>query len=308
MTPASLLEELLRYRAAPSKQTAIFATLTHDEVCIAIKDKIDKLLGAFEKYRHIAYVVQGPRDNGVDVLLKGSEADDAPEKYFGLQIKSHNELEDRKNELTQKLKAGYFDAKNAYPNLLERYYILLCGDAEKHWKRITAITNEFVKNRDVRVIGPREAYAFIKMPFSTVAAVVDRHLSEDDYVRRQALMEVAEFDNRKLFFLLACLCQALEESSDQLPDDFFETDYRMAEIEEKFGQEAVPLCLDQAADTFLESYASTFSRRMRLETFPAIRALYFDLQVRYEETNDDLFRHLYEYLKEPDDDEGGDES
>lgn len=152
------------------------------------------------------------------------------------------------------------------------------------------------------------------MPFSTVAAVVDRHLSEDDYVRQRALREVAEFDNKKLFFLLACICYALAECSDHLPDDFFQTDHRMAELEEKFGREGVPLCLDQAADTFLESYASTFSRRMRLEMFPAIRALYFDLQVRYEESNDDLFRHLYEFLKEPDDegadpddDEGGDE-
>jgi hypothetical protein len=298
MTPASLLEELLRYRSAPAAETAQFAALTHDDVCRAVHEKINKFLGAFEKYRHIAYVVQGPRDSGVDVLLKGSDSEDSPERYIALQIKSHAELEDRKNELAQKLKSGYFDARNAYPSFLERYYIILCGDSKKHWKRITAITNEFAREGAVRVIGPREAHAFIHMPVSSVAAVVDRHLSEDDYVRKQARMEVAEYDNKQLFFLLACICGALEDASDELTDDFFATDSRMSELQRKFGYEAVAICLDQNADGFLESYASRDFRRMRLEMFPAIRALYFDLQVRYDEEPGDLFQHLYEFLKE----------
>jgi hypothetical protein len=34
----------------------------------------------------------------------------------------------------------------------------------------------------------------------------------------------------------------------------------------------------------------------RLEHFVAIRALYFDLQVRYDESPDELFNHLFEFL------------
>lgn len=124
--------------------------------------------------------------------------EDEPEKYFALQIKSHKEIEDRDNGLSQKLKAGLVDAQNSYLGNLERYYILLFGDAIGHGKRISAITGEFAKTKRVRVIGPRYLMAFLNMPQSTFAAVVDRHLSDEDYVRKQARNEIAGY------MLLSC--------------------------------------------------------------------------------------------------------
>lgn len=302
MTPFSLLEELLRYHTVRASETQQLSSMSHDEICRIIQDKLDQLLNSFEKYRHISYMVQGPRDNGVDVLLKSSQMEDEPEKYFALQVKSHKEVEDRDNGITQKLKAGWVDAQNSYGNGLTRYYILLFGDAVKHERRISAITNEFSKLKRVRVIGPRHLMAFLDMPQSTVAAIVDRHLSEEDYVRKQARREAASYRPMNLFFLLTCICWALENSTDILPEDFFEDDYRMEELKKRFGDMAVVRCLDRSSDTDFESYAEPYSRRIRLEDFSAIRALYYDLQVRYKETPDDLFNHLYEFLKEESDD------
>ena len=302
MTPAALLEELLRYHKVKSSETAGFAALSHDEICRTVLDQIDVMLGAFEKYEHISYMTQGPRDNGVDVLLKGTVEDDEPEKFFALQIKSYNELEDRDNQLARNLKAGLVDAENSYQQGLERYYILLCGDATKHAKRITGITNEFTKLKKVRVIGPRDLLAFLRMPTTTIAAVIDRHLSKDDYVRKRARANAAGYRPRQLYFILACICSALDNSSDVLPSDFFENDPRMLELEERFGDGAVEACLDRSADSDLETHAEPYSRRVRLEDFQAIRALYYDLQVRYEESNDELFDHLYEFLREGSDD------
>lgn len=306
MTPAYLLEELLRYHKVKASETEQLSSMSHDEICRAIQDKLDQLLGSFEKYRHISYMVQGPRDNGVDVLLKGTLTQDQPEKFFALQVKSHKEVEDRENGLSQKLKAGLVDAQNSYGDNLERYYILLFGDAVKHEKRISAITNEFSKTKRVRVIGPRHLLAFLNMPHSTIAAVVDRHLSEEDFVRKQARNEVASYGPKHLFFILACICWALENSTDVLPEDYFEDDHRMQELKERFGNEAVADCLDRSSDSDLETYAQPYSRRVRLEDFGAIRALYYDLEVRYQETHDDLFNHLYEFLKEESDNDSED--
>lgn len=72
----------------------------------------------------------------------------------------------------------------------------------------------------------------------------------------------------------------------------------MQELEERFGDESVASCLDHSSDSDLESYAEPYARRVRLEDCSAIRALYYDLQVRYQETDEDLFNHLYEFLKE----------
>ncbi len=298
MSPAALLEELLRYHKVKSSETAEFAEMSHDEVCRTVLDQIDVILGAFEKYHHISYMTQGPRDNGVDVLLKGTVKDDEPERFFALQVKSYNELEDRDNQLARNLKAGLIDAENSYQQGLERYYILLCGDAKKHAKRITGITNEFTKMKRVRVIGPRELLAFLRMPTTTIAAVIDRHLGEDDYVRKMARANAARYMPRQLYFILACICWALDNSSDVLPSDFFEEDPRMLALEERFGEGAVVACLERSADSDLETYAEPYSRRVRLENFKAIRALYYDLQVRYDESSEELFEHLYEYLRE----------
>lgn len=311
MTPAALLEELFRYHTVRSTDTSGFSALSHDDICRAVQEQIDLLLGAFEKYHHIAYMVQGPRDNGVDVLLKGTLQEDEPERFFGIQVKSYKELDDRNNDLAQKLKAGLVDASHSYGDSLTRYYILLCGDAKAHAKRISGITNEFAKSRLARVIGPRHIMAFLRMPASTVAAVVDRHLSEEDYVRKMARHEAAGYRARELYFVLACVCWALRNATDRLPDDFFELDPRLQEMEERFGEGALQACLDKSADSDLETHMEPFSRRVRLESFPAIRALYFDLQVRYGEDADVLFDHLYEFLNdgtnEDDDEEEGNE-
>lgn len=308
MTPAALLEELLRYRTVKSTETGDFSQMSHDEICRAIQEKIDLLLNAFEKYQHISYMVQGPRDNGVDILLKGSIREDEPERYFGIQVKSYAELEDRKNDLSQKLKAGLHDARNSYGDQMERYYILLCGDARAHEKRISAITNEFAKTKLVRVIGPRHAMAFLKMQGSTVAAIVDRNLSDEDYVRKVARNEVAGYNEKKLYFVLACICEALDSANDGLSEDFFANSPRLAAMEDQFGEGSAEEFLDSCADEELESYADLFSRRIRLELFRGVRALYFDLQVRYGEDKHDLFNHLFAFLsKDAIDDAEGDE-
>lgn len=256
------------------------------------------MLGAFRKYQHISHMVQGPRDQGVDVLVKSTDEDDAPEKYIGLQVKSHSEIADKKNDLAKQLKAGYFDARSHYDERLQRYYVVLAGDAIQDAKRIAAITNEFAKTRGVQVINPRYLLTYLEMPASTIAAVVDRHLSEEDFVRKEARSEAAGYSPPELYCVLACICWALENATDLLPEDFFLHDERILELQEKYGDDAFDACLTRLTDADLEVYAQPATTRIRLEHFAAIRALYFDLEVRYDESTEDLFNHLFEFLCE----------
>ena len=297
-TPAFLLEELLRFRKSDPIETAELVSLNHDQVCQKVQDQIGILLDCFEKYQHISYLVQGPRDQGVDVLLKGG-ADDEPEKYIAIQIKSYKEIADKDSDLSKQLKAGLFDATQRYDDAMQRYYILLCGDSKKHFKRISALTNEFSRTKNVRVIEPREIHAFIALSPATIGAIVDRHLSKDDYVRKEARGDVSGLDEAELYFILACLCWSFENSSDLLPDDFFTENTRLAELAEKYGEGAVEEVLCKFEDTDLEVYAEPASKRLRTEHYRAVRALYYDIQVRYQEEPEQLFNHLFEFLKAP---------
>lgn len=296
LTPVQLFEELLRFREAPAQDTQQLASFSHDELCVITTEHFNSLMAAYEKYQHIPYLVQGPRDKGVDVLLKGTK-DDEPEKYAAFQIKSYAEVADKKADLSKALKAGTFDAGERFSPGLERYYILLFGDAKKHFKRISAITNEFARAKDVRIIGPRHLLTFVKMSETKVHAIVDRLLSPDDFVRKQARAEVQGCEEAELYFILTCICWVLENSNDTFPDDFFLEDSRMAELDRLYGSGTAARMLDRYSDGDLEVYASPHSVRLRTEHYPAIRALYFDLQVRYEESEDELFQHLVDFLK-----------
>ncbi|MBH9648124.1 hypothetical protein [Burkholderia vietnamiensis] len=289
-----LLEEAFRLRESPPEETESF-DWTHDRLCEVVNRKINVLGESFLKYHHINYIVQGPRDQGVDVLIK-LRNEDLPEKYIGIQAKSYFELDDRKSDLSKNLKSGYFDAKSHYGDSLERYYILLCADSKKHSKRISAINAEFSKTPDARIIQPRYLHAFVTMPDATISALADRYLSSEDYVRASALKETQEYNKPNLMFLLACLTWAFENNSDQLPTDFFNTNHHISEIEDKYGNKSLERAFGLFHDTSLETYAMEGTTRIRIEDYPAIRALYFDIQVRYNETPDELFDHLFDFL------------
>jgi hypothetical protein len=294
-TPSIILEELLRFREATNDETAELEYLSHDEICTKISDQLCTILDSFEKYGHISYVVQGPRDQGVDILLKETKLDE-PETYIALQVKSYREVADKESDLSKQLKAGLFDAGSKYGSGLQRYYILLFGHSKIHFKRISAITNEFSNNKLVRVITPRFLQTFINLPSSTLSAVVDRYLSDEDYVRLKACSEVAGYTEAELCLILVCLSWVFENLSDVLPTNFFEQDRRISELIRVYGSDELERAISRFNDTDFEMYAESHSIRLRTENFPAIRALYFDIQVRYKESSDELLDHLFEFL------------
>lgn len=295
ITPTLLLEELLRFREAPTLATEDF-TWSHEKLCETCKQQIETLGESFLKYHHITYVVQSPRDQGVDVVLKSS-LDDGNDSFVGIQIKSYAELDDKNIDLSKNLKAGFHDTRGHYGGDLSRYYIALCGDAKKHGKRISAIANEFVKEPKVRVITPRYLHTFMNMPGSTIMAIVDSMLRKDDFVNAKAKREVREYNDSELFFLLTCLAHAFESGSNDLPYNFFENSFDHQEMESRFGDDSFEKALMRFHDTAFESFAVGDTNRVRAEEFAAVRALYFDFEVRYDESPEERLNHMFEFLR-----------
>lgn len=295
ITPTMILEELLRFREAPTGDTVEF-TWSHDKLCDLCREKMEILGESFLKYHHITYVVQGPRDQGIDVVFK-STSDEGTDSFVGIQVKSYAELNDKDNDLSKNLKSGYHDSRGHYGTELDRYYIALCGDAKKHARRVSAITNEFVKEPKVRVIGPRHLYTFMTMPESTILAICDGMLRKDDFVKSEAKREVRGHDDAELFFLLSCLSHTFESGTDQLPTTFFEREFDHQAMGVRFGDNAFERALNVFSDIALEIFAVEGTTRVRTESYSAVRALYFDLEVRYGEDVDERFNHIFELLR-----------
>jgi hypothetical protein len=71
----------------------------------------------------------------------------------------------------------------------------------------------------------------------------------------------------------------------------------MLSLRELFGDSIFEGALCKFQDSALEVYAEPSTTRVRIEQFPATRALYHDIQVRYNEGKEVLFTHMYEFLR-----------
>jgi len=292
MTPIHiLLEELLRLRKAGKSDTTNFRSLNHDEICRKVEDQINHLGDSYLKYENIAYMVQGPRDQGVDVLLKSTVNNDT-EKYTGIQVKSYTEIDNKSNDLSKSLKAGYHDARNHYGERLERYYILLCGDSGKHSKRISSIINEFSKEPNVRMIEPRYSYNFITQPPQVASAVSEAFLRGEDYIRSKARKEIIEYSDAELHFILCCLCHTLSDNEKNLDDDSI-YEYLDWENPDKKSNIQPEQVWENLSGSVFEIYARNDSTRFLIELFPALRVLYYDLSLRYGWSDTEMVEHLY---------------
>jgi len=269
--------------------------MTHDDLCERLESSINTLLGAFVRYKAISHVVQGPRDQGVDVLLKLRNRDDEPEKYVAFQLKSYAEIDNPENKVSKDLKSGYFDATSHYDFGLQRYYILLCGDHKKHEKRISALTKEFSKKPKATVLDARDLWTFFEMQEEDIEALVDRYLSEDDAVRSKALSEVSGLRRDEIYILLVCLCNIFAHGESTLKPRFLHEDADLVGLRSRVGSGTFQRMLEKIEYAF-DVDDRTGVARVRSELFKGIRALYYDLQVRYEEQPPQLLRHLHSFL------------
>jgi hypothetical protein len=96
VTPATILEELLRYAQAEPEETEGFSALRHDsEMYWRFSEKTGRILAAYEKYVAIEYEVQGPHstNGGADIMVRYSsdKISDGEERCVAIRVQSLDE-------------------------------------------------------------------------------------------------------------------------------------------------------------------------------------------------------------------------
>ena len=100
----------------------------------------------------------------------------------------------------------------------------------------------------------------------------------------------------EVYFVLCCLTQAFESGQNLLPNEFLEKSNRINSMSQYFGFQESNTALSVLYDQILETRGAGNEVRIQSESYPAIHALYLDFSVRYEESPDDLFSHVYNFL------------
>jgi hypothetical protein len=307
VTPATVLEELVRYAQAEPEETEGFRDLRQDdELCPRFLEKTERILAAFKKYVPLRYDVHSPRGAhgpGADIVVRYSSEriSDGEERYIVLRVESFDEYE-RDVDLLEKIKADISQAEKVYGERLTRYYVLLCADQRKHAERVRTISAELkMDNTVATVVEPGYAWFFFTMEDAMIDAVNDKLLYSEDYVRCQAREEVAGIGKRKLILLLSCLIHAIEvRGGFTVSDDFLMQDDHVHEFEADDREGKGRLSEDVAAmeGTFFFRDADVDGFGIYQDSVSAIVAMYYDAKVRYGHTGDDAVHYLHTFLEQ----------
>jgi hypothetical protein len=219
LTPAEMLSELLAQKGYTNAETERFKTLRHNrDLCPQFRERVSAMLDAYKSHRTDVLDTQGPRDEGVDVMLKYY---DGEQHRLGLQIKSYDEIKQwakgRNKNFILTLKAQY---TSAIQNVkVDDYYLLLCTDEIDHEEQIRSICSELKQFERLTIVRPRRALAFYEMADVEVWAFVTRVLCKDDGVLEAALETVSEMPGDRAYLTLALVCRAFEGDIHVTQDD-----------------------------------------------------------------------------------------
>jgi hypothetical protein len=300
-SPVVLLEELLRYRRTSIAATSWFRDLKHDrDLCPRVETRLQELLDYYAKYQAIFNNVQGPRDRGSDVILRYNLAIDGAgqEQVAVFQVKSYDDV----NEKTylKNLKSQYFDAQDKYGDNLERYFILVCTDQSRHQRQLAAVGSEMSKG-NIRVIEPRYAYTFLKLPSEIFSATADRFLRKEDYVHKEARNEIVGYPVTQLALILHALVAHLDQGFERfVPEELLPkisaSLSRTGEILDRDTEdgELATAYMRLEGDVFIRPSAHSPFVELNPTAFPALRCVILDAVVRYGYHGSRLYQYLFE--------------
>lgn len=218
-----LMQGALRAQRYPIKRTTIFSDLRHNAaLCPTIQAKCDDLLGTIGKYQRIAYDVQGPQDQGADIIIRQTNPDDA-DNFYCIQVKSNDDLKTK--DWLKTVKAAYHDTRSTYKHLI-RYWILLCVDGTKHQDAIRAVNAAMTRDSTVQVIAPEHCLGFISLAPEYINAITKRILSDEDSVLLEARGAVQGYTPlEKGMMICAVFMHLFYDKRSFSPEDFFRSTF-----------------------------------------------------------------------------------
>lgn len=185
-----IIYDLLQFRRSNKEATEKFVKLKHNaDLCPKIQQKLELAFNSFEKYRRITYDIQGPSDEGSDIIIRQVLED---ENYFiCFQIKSENDFLNK--DWLKILKSQWFDTDKNYKNLIE-YYILLCCNTNdiQNKTKIRTIESTFSQTPKVYIIEPEFVLSFLRMSLTQIDAIVKSKFGAEDIVFRNGLSIISD--------------------------------------------------------------------------------------------------------------------
>jgi hypothetical protein len=300
VTPDTILRELVRYTQADPEQLGSFSHLKLADLLPVFRDKAARVLSSFEKYHPISCDVREHGKGGKDIMLGYSYTahSQGHERYVAIRAISFEEFE-KDDDLVCKVRAHIHEMEESCGLQLDRYYLLLCTDAQKHGEMIQALDQELRKERRAVVVGPPHAWSFYTMEDMVIDAVSDRLIYANDYVRRQAREQIADIEKRQLILLLSCLVHAIEEMKNfSVADEFVLHNDDVHDFEAAHKENYSPLeDMTAMEGRFFFRDADVEGFRIYQDSASAIIALYYDARVRYGYEVDEAVRYLFAFLE-----------
>jgi hypothetical protein len=213
MLPYSVvIAELLHYGESDMHKTAVFRKWKHNaDLCPMLEHQLNVIRESFLKHQSVVYDVQGPRDQGSDVLLRFSASENGEagdHRFIIFQVKSYHDI--KTTDYLKELRSQHFQTYSAYGESIEHYYLLLCTDIKAHRNQIRNIKNEFAKRPEVTVIDPAYVLTFLLLTPLRIGFTVEALLSEEDEVFKQARQVVRSLTPTQTALLLVTVSRALD--------------------------------------------------------------------------------------------------
>ena len=313
-----LLGKLLRGRR--QRGSLAFSDLRHDRDLVpGVTSRLQSLIDHTDVRRHVIADVQGPRDEGGDVIIRLTADDSRPAEYFVFQIKAHDEL--GHSGIVDTLRTQYFRAEERYYPMV-RYIIMPFGVAESvrsdtdgspvlmasdRRQRVREIQSAFSGRRDTIVVEPQFLAGFWALNGTRIDAFVRSVLGEDDAIWRAAASDLSGLSASQVALVL--LVASENVSSDRqvtLADVLASSQYRdglgmnFAAYESgslRTAYDRAELLQDAAVDDAIASDLDAISDfiasegdfiRFRTAESPGVTALLADAVVRFSRRGTDL--------------------
>lgn len=318
---ARVLDALLRLDEVPEHETQVFRVLEHNQhLCPTVERQANRVLDNFNKYRAVAYDVQGIHDRGTDVMLRyypdGSEGE---WRAICFQLKSRDDL--NRDGYLRELRAQYFDATRDFGSKLEHYYILLGGDLASDRDKVRNVKSIFRDVEGSTVVDPGFFLSFLHVNSKEIGLVAESYLRGDDVVLQRAKAVVSDLTPPQTAIILTLLERKIADPTCEIEShEVLETSF-VKKIYEATPDLPVEVLRDPdryvweqesryriPRERFVEDvaklenrfiYSSSYGDTIELD-WEAIRPLQvqaLDATLRYEYWGEELFEYLFGQLQ-----------